>query len=155
MTTKAKRDLVADLAICEASTPGPLYAKNEEWPGNANLRYWVDNQDDGIGCFVRYEDAKFAAEAREGWPYAIRRAIAAETDLLEWKTRAQEAEDLAEYLRERAAIASGWSIARKAQVDRLVGVLAELLSAIDRGDIEPSVVDIAKEALEDAAQTSE
>lgn len=76
-------------------------------------------------------------------------------ELSEWKTRAQEAEDLAEYLRERAAIASGWSIARKAQVDRLVGVLAELLSAIDRGDIEPSVVDIAREALEDAAQTSE
>jgi len=98
MTTKAKRDLSADLALCEAATPGPLYAKNEEWPGNANLRYWVDNQDDGIGCFVRYEDAKFAAEAREGWPYAIRRAIAAEAELDAEEQRRVFFEDVADGL---------------------------------------------------------
>lgn len=57
MTTAPKnqaRDLEADLAICEAATSGP-------WENEANIR--------------------FAAEAREGWPYAIRRALAAEEEI--------------------------------------------------------------------------
>ncbi|MFD1270623.1 hypothetical protein ACFQ3Y_24745 [Paenibacillus motobuensis] len=75
-----KRNLHADLAICEAATPGPLSADADEWPGNENLRYWVNTHEDGIGCFLAYEDAKFFAEAREGWPEAMRIAIAAEAE---------------------------------------------------------------------------
>ncbi|MMZ45532.1 hypothetical protein D1872_71330 [compost metagenome] len=74
------RDLDADLALCETATEGPLYAVPHEWPGNDKLRFWVDNLADGIGCFVRREDAVFHAEAREGWPEAIRRAITAEAE---------------------------------------------------------------------------
>ncbi|UNL92821.1 hypothetical protein CPY53_04275 [Paenibacillus polymyxa] len=74
------RDLNADLALCETATEGPLYAVPHEWPGNDKLRFWVDNLADGIGCFVRREDAVFHVEAREGWPEAIRRAIASERE---------------------------------------------------------------------------
>ncbi|MNW56210.1 hypothetical protein D3C74_339170 [compost metagenome] len=81
------------MALCEAATTGVHYAEEEEWPGNANLRHWVVNIDDGIGCFVRHEDAKFDAEAREGWPYAIHRAISAEAEVA--KLRAElKAENL-------------------------------------------------------------
>jgi hypothetical protein len=72
------RDLNADLALCGTATEGPLYAVPHEWPGNDKLRFWVDGLTDGIGCFVRREDAVFHVEAREGWPEAIRRAIATE-----------------------------------------------------------------------------
>lgn len=54
------RDLEADLAICEAATP---------WP-------WA--VDDGFLDVISEEI--FIAEAREGWPYAIRRAMAAEAE---------------------------------------------------------------------------
>ncbi|MFK4304293.1 hypothetical protein ABH892_004433 [Paenibacillus sp. RC254] len=81
------RDLDADLTLCEATTEGPLYAVPHEWPGNDKLRFWVDNLTDGIGCFVRRKDAVFHAEAREGWPEAIRRAIAAEKENTELRDR--------------------------------------------------------------------
>lgn len=54
----------------EAATPGTLYAKEDEWPGNSNLKYWVETHEDGIGCFVRIEDAYLAANAPE-WIRAL------------------------------------------------------------------------------------
>ena len=72
ITTPA-RDLEADLAICEAATPGPwtfdrISIKREEY---ALLLSYLSTQD----------DLRFVAEAREGWPYAIRRALAAEAEI--------------------------------------------------------------------------
>lgn len=78
MTTENKRDLAADLAICEAATAG-------YWI-QADGSYVLDGTDWNTGGeFVaeceRESDAKFIATAREGWPEAIRRAMAAETEV--------------------------------------------------------------------------
>ena len=67
------RDLEADLAICEAATPGPwtfdrVSVKREEY---AILLSYLSTRD----------DLRFVAEAREGWPYAIRRAMEAEKEI--------------------------------------------------------------------------
>jgi len=70
---RKSRDLEADLAICEAATPGPwtfdrISIKREEY---ALLLSYLSTQD----------DLRFVAEAREGWPYAIRRALEAEAEV--------------------------------------------------------------------------
>lgn len=61
------RDLKADLEICEKATPGPW----EELNDNPIDTYWAEKHP---------EDFAFIAAAREGWPEAIERAIAAEED---------------------------------------------------------------------------
>ena len=67
------RDLKADLEICEKATPGPWELTVK---GNSVKSYAID----GIchGMKIHGKDAFFVAEAREGWPEAIRRAIKAE-----------------------------------------------------------------------------
>lgn len=62
------RDLEVDLAICEAATPGPWIA---EGPNVICKDYTL---------FIGYDsrrqnDTLFVIAAREGWPYAIRRAL--------------------------------------------------------------------------------
>lgn len=74
--TEIKRDLRADLAICEAAE------NNEE--------YYVDDREDEavilgnggveIAEFYTVADAAFYCEARTGWPIAIERAINAEAE---------------------------------------------------------------------------
>lgn len=74
MTTENKRDLAADLSICEAATDGP-------WEiflsGSGYYIHAVDYSQAG-GPIAIHENAVHIAEAREGWPHAIRRAMAAE-----------------------------------------------------------------------------
>ncbi|MDN9012408.1 hypothetical protein [Brevibacillus laterosporus] len=79
------RDLNRDLEICYTATEGPWGASHDEWPGNANLRHWVSIHEDGLACAVSYEDARFIAEARDGWPHAIERALEAERRVAELK----------------------------------------------------------------------
>lgn len=82
------RDLDEDLKICEEATPGP-------WTPNNDARYedhlvW-GSKGPGYGAVaeVRFDhprkprryDAKFIAEAREGWPHAIKRALEAEEEV--------------------------------------------------------------------------
>lgn len=77
MTTENKRDLAADLAICEAAAPA-FTLHSAVYTG----------QTGGIAvvteiCRDDYEpltasDMEFILEAREGWPEAIYRAMAAE-----------------------------------------------------------------------------
>lgn len=68
------RDLEADLAICEAATP-------EKWVtrpcgcGDCDLHFLNVAHSEGR---LEPQDARFIANAREGWPYAIRRAMEAE-----------------------------------------------------------------------------
>ncbi|MBG9735808.1 hypothetical protein [Paenibacillus alvei] len=83
MATNNKRDLHADLAICDAATPGPwriyggkLGETNVYYPPYENHNEVVSDID-----FDRPHDATFIAESREGWPEAIRRAIAAEAEV--------------------------------------------------------------------------
>ena len=76
-----KRNLDADLAICNAAAPGP-------WVYSEGL-YVVKNvtgdsfewDADFVAEAGAEEDAAFIAAAREGWPHAIRRAQAAEAEV--------------------------------------------------------------------------
>jgi len=72
------RDLEADLAICEAATPGP-------WMDHKEHDLWreVRANHSMIADCLTDSDARFIAEAREGWPHAIRRALAAEARVAE------------------------------------------------------------------------
>lgn len=67
------RDLEADLAICEAATPGPweLWQMHGPWQELRSGSFPI------VACLQR-EDAKFVSAARTGWPEAIRRALASE-----------------------------------------------------------------------------
>lgn len=93
MTTD-KRDLHADLAICNAATAGPWAARG--WSTPTDDQFFVRQTEDGgkevatAWQGVRYPDmpeisakeasanARFIAEARTGWPHAIERALTAE-----------------------------------------------------------------------------
>ncbi|WP_058301720.1 hypothetical protein [Gorillibacterium timonense] len=72
------RDLQADLAICEAATPGPIQMKPCAC-GRCNQFLLSITHADG-----RFdpENAKFIVEAREGWPEAIQRALKAEAEVV-------------------------------------------------------------------------
>ena len=71
-----KRDLKADLKICNKATPGPWRAGesfvitfHDEWICEVVGEYSMDCED----------NMRFVAQAREGWPHAIERAMRAET----------------------------------------------------------------------------
>lgn len=76
------RDLDADLAICEAATPGPLVICEKYIVQD---RYDKDDYRQAIFKPLHLPmisaDMKFAAAAREGWPVAIRRALEAEAKI--------------------------------------------------------------------------
>lgn len=77
------RDLEADLALCEGATYGPWVAFTDDGPYAGEVHSIA-----GAGATTpvlvtpemddRPDDIRFAAEAREGWPAAILRALAAE-----------------------------------------------------------------------------
>lgn len=82
------RDLEADLAICEAATPGPWenYVDAVGQRASDTKRIWVCQLYDGLEPHINDFDnqeanARFISEARQGWPYAIRRALAAEAEV--------------------------------------------------------------------------
>ncbi|WOZ39805.1 hypothetical protein [Paenibacillus polymyxa] len=77
------RDLNADLALCEAATPGPWRVYGGKF-GETNVYHPPYDSHHKVVRDVDYDheaDAHFIAEAREGWPEAIRRAIAAEGEV--------------------------------------------------------------------------
>ncbi|QOT13678.1 hypothetical protein JNUCC32_31250 (plasmid) [Paenibacillus sp. JNUCC32] len=83
MTTENKRDLAADLAICEAATDGADMCVGDT---DVHLSYWQpllseDEQYPIIARFEKTEDALLFVESREGWPEAIRRAMTAEAEV--------------------------------------------------------------------------
>lgn len=70
------RDLEADLAICEAATPGPYQMTPCGCGHQACNQFFISvTHSDGR---LDPDDAYFIVEAREGWAYAIRRAMEAE-----------------------------------------------------------------------------
>lgn len=118
--TDAKRDLAADLLICEAATPGPWHYGSDDWRGNVQDRFWfvsgetdedVEGRTTAVGVLrvernptshpVCENNARFVAAAREGWPHAIRRAQAGEAA----EARVAELEAEVADLRERYAAA--------------------------------------------------
>lgn len=96
------RDLEKDLEICQTATPGPWVA----WkyvPGNWTVSH-TDPPNSVDICLMYHNDnaknnADFIAEAREGWPEAIQRAMAAEArveeleeeiEALKWQLKEQD-----------------------------------------------------------------
>lgn len=78
------RDLEADLAICEAATPGPwnwtwdgLCLSSEGAADSGDYVAWVQHTAGGPND----ADRVLISEARGGWPYAIRRAMEAEAEI--------------------------------------------------------------------------
>jgi hypothetical protein len=87
MTTETKRDLNADLAICDAATAGPWRYCGDKWGDliaySPELRGFHNNggelaELDGPNCVG---NAAFITEARTGWPHSIKRAMAAEAEV--------------------------------------------------------------------------
>jgi hypothetical protein len=95
------RDLEKDLEICNKATPGPWECRGEYCDG-INTAYHPENKTrtKGYGCdntFIadlnddeyhiysslqeQIANAEFIAQAREGWPHAIERAIKAEAEV--------------------------------------------------------------------------
>ena len=101
------RDLKADLELCNKATPGPWYAGVTDDERFMNLHYVTTEprsyRHDGerafveglirrdkvvaitllqtprfVDCWQFGENTRFIAEAREGWPHAIERALKAE-----------------------------------------------------------------------------
>lgn len=90
--TDRSRDLASDLRLCEAATFGPWEANPItalEWGvWHIELHLCIASRrsvskNDTVG--LRKADAVFIAEARQGWPAAIRRALAAEAELAKLK----------------------------------------------------------------------
>lgn len=72
--SKNKRDLMADLEIINAATPGPWLIS----PHSNFIGIMTEGRFYEVAKYFDKHDARFISEAREGWPYAIRRAIRAE-----------------------------------------------------------------------------
>lgn len=81
MTTETKRDLAADLALCDAAITGPV-----EYFASIDSEYEYDvcRKDflsTIIASVIDERDARMITEAYAGWPHAIRRAMAAEAEV--------------------------------------------------------------------------
>jgi len=120
-----ERDLQRDLEICEQATPGPwewgigpgplcvppsgsLWGRKEPLDGEATVPV-IDLSCDGCGgrnCKNEH-DRLFFAEAREGWPEAIERALAAEAKVKELEHANDSALRLSGYMVLRAPATCG------------------------------------------------
>ncbi|MCY9760364.1 hypothetical protein M5X06_12625 [Paenibacillus alvei] len=79
-TQRQTRDLHADLAICDKATPGRWHVYDTKL-GRGHTYGSVDGVLVMIAEGSLTADATFIAESRQGWPEAIRRAIAAEAEV--------------------------------------------------------------------------
>lgn len=86
-----KRNLVEDLTICEAATPGT-------WKYNGNEVVATEKPFVGIAGAMSEEDCEFIAAARDGWPEAIRIAIAAEEEVERMKEGITDAISIWEWM---------------------------------------------------------
>ncbi len=126
-----KRDLAADLALCEAATHGPWVTNNPKYGGCLPTIYATSawQKEDGgpkqifrlyqsmtghgdalqleVSLEADWDDVDFICAAREGWPHAIRRAQAAEARVEELERSNaflfKELEDCREDFHEAAA----------------------------------------------------
>jgi hypothetical protein len=75
--SEIKRDAAADLAMCEAATPGPWVVDGENgviWDGNGQIVVVLDANADP-------DNDDFIAESRTALPHWINRAVAAEAEV--------------------------------------------------------------------------
>lgn len=87
--TETKRDLHADLAICNAATAGPWkvgggkFGETNVYAGDTRVVRDID--------YDKEADATFIAEARTAWHHAIERAISAEAEVERLKAHIKRA----------------------------------------------------------------
>ena len=76
------RDLKADLELCNR-------ASGESWKQASDTGYPYTIMDETfenvMAVYCTGDDAQFIAQAREGWPHAIERALEAEAETLKYK----------------------------------------------------------------------
>lgn len=138
--TETPRDLQADLAICEAATPGPwrVYRSQYfdcEWEcghkaddppcekGVGECEYIKQREPADVGgpfevdCGeyrgLSNENAEFIAAAREGWPHAIKRALAAERRVRQLESAVRDALAWLQQYQERYHLVDEPPIARQ------------------------------------------
>lgn len=120
MTNGFKRDLHADLALCEAAvTSEDYYVEDRE-----DEVVIVGDGGREIAEFYTLTDAEFYCESREGWPEAVRRAIAAEA----------EVEQLTAFIESESECATDL-VAENERLREAERWLKALVSAIDDGRI--------------------
>lgn len=150
MTTEIKRDLQADIALCEAATSGPWFAQEttDTWQlfggfhGNLQLVKAPKHGTNYAEYWPEKEDAKFIAESREGWPIALRRAIAAEAEVERLRAVLNQFDDRKHAMMPRSQMARIAKEALDASPSEYVDVtesrrwLKALVSAIDDGRIQ-------------------
>ena len=95
-----KRDLKADLEICNRASKAPWrVATNKHPTTSGNSWGWVEGTRENW-CWSNdnkksYADARFIAQAREGWPHAIERAIKAEAEVEQLKGEIEQLLEIA------------------------------------------------------------
>ena len=126
------RDLKADLAICEKATAGKWRVEiSPSWGEYDNVEVFCDDDLVADMYFVnvadqeeRINNAAFIVAAREGWPAAIDRAIAAEAEVSKLKEATVDMRDKVLFERERREKA-------ESEVERLNLVLNERIADIN------------------------
>ncbi|MEK3817477.1 hypothetical protein [Bacillus sp. FSL K6-1284] len=73
-----------------AATESYWAADDSEWPGNENLRYWVNTYWDGVAAAVTKEDAEFIAHARQDIPDLLDHIAALQGKIDLYEAYAQE-----------------------------------------------------------------
>ncbi len=136
-----KRDLKADLEICDRTTPGP-WAIEKPMFHSGVIAVKNDSAFDWI-CSMQVSnqpnfrnDADFIATAREGWPEAIKRAIAAEYELARVTSCADGLRNQLAYLTEENDIQRQGIQNLSAQAVGLRDGLEKILNALNYGDIQ-------------------
>lgn len=100
--TEQRRDLAADLRLCEEAAPGSLHCDMR--PGDMDPD-WADGGETiwdangrPVACVLHewYSLARFIVESSEGWPHAIRRAMEAEAEVEQLRAALSRCGDLAD-----------------------------------------------------------
>lgn len=134
MTTEIKRDLAMDLCFCEETEPtgfivGPTTNEGTSLLSEKERRLCAKT--------ATVEIAEFISEAREGWPHAIRRALAAETELAAEEERRHVCE----------VKADEWSYENA----RIHASVEKLRQAYERGDSDEALASAVSEFLQEVA----
>ncbi len=145
-----KRDLKADLEVCNrASGESWIQASNTEYP----YTIMDETYKDVMAVYCTCNDAHFIAQAREGWPHAIERALKAEADFKRQEEYSDMLEDernelynLARELEDALGMVIGW--ASHSQATSLGGTKVSFRET-SRSRIAEKVLVKAKEVLGD------
>ena len=123
-----KRDLKADLELCNKATPGPWEICLGSGVNLCTTVITADGKymicdclpdwflDEGAAPENHVPNLQFIAEAREGWPHAIERAMRAESLVREMIKKLEQADE-----------ALQWYEGRDLDIERLVEKAKEVL----------------------------